>query len=212
MYLPPLFEEKDLSVLREAVRLIGLGTLVTFREGDLEVSHVPMLLDEQEDGSLRLLGHLSRNNPQFLPNAPDNRALAMFVGPNAYVSPRWYPGTSESGRTVPTWNYQAVHVHGPIRFFEETERIIELLAYQTRQQESSRACPWSMNEAPDDHIHSMAKNVVGFEIPVERIEGKWKMSQYASLADRQGAIDGLRTENRESATALAVIMEGHLQR
>lgn len=211
MYLPPLFEEKDLAVLRETVNQVGIGTLVTFKDSDIEISHIPMLLDENQDGSLRLLGHLSRNNPQFQPLSNDNRALVMFLGPNAYISPQWYPSTAQTGRSVPTWNYTVVHIRGPIRFFQEEDRILELLTRQTALHESARSCPWSPAQAPADHIHTMARGVVGFEIPVENIQGKWKMSQYASKEDRKGAIAGLKREASEKPAAVAEIMEGHLR-
>ncbi|NWB94161.1 FMN-binding negative transcriptional regulator [Pseudomonas agarici] len=211
MYLPPLFEEKDLAVLRAAVNQVGFGTLVTFNDSDLEISHIPMLLDENEEGSLRLLGHLSRNNPQFQPLSVDNRAIVMFLGPDAYISPQWYPSTAQTGRSVPTWNYTAIHIRGTIRFFQEEEQILELLTRQTARHESGRAYPWSPAQAPSDHIHAMAHGVVGFEIPVEHIQGKWKMSQYASTEDRKGAIEGLRRENHEKPAAVAEIMEEHLR-
>lgn len=211
MYLPPLFEEKSLDVLRAAVNQIGFGTLLTFNDSDLEISHIPLLLEEDEKGPLRLVGHLSRNNPQFQRRSADDRAIVMFMGPNAYISPQWYPSTAQTGRSVPTWNYTAVHIRGRIRFFEEEEQILELLTRQTAQHESGRACPWSPAQAPSDHIKTMAGGVVGFEIPVEQIQGKWKMSQYASTEDRRGAIEGLRRENSENPSAVAQIMEAHLR-
>jgi transcriptional regulator len=204
MYLPPHFNEDRLDVLHGAMREAGLATLVTLGSDGLVASHLPMLL---EPGGRygTLVGHVSRGNPQWR-DVADLDALAIFLGPDAYISPSWYATKQETGKVVPTWNYVAVHAYGRVRFFDEPERLLALVTRLTEKHEGGRASPWAVSDAPAAFVESMLKGFVGFELPIERLEGKWKMSQNRPAADRAGVVEGLRAGDRPEEHAVAEIV------
>jgi transcriptional regulator len=207
MYLPALFDEKDLTVLHEAIRQSRLVTLVTHGAQGFIASHAPMLLDAAKGPHGTLRGHLARANPQGQERAPGTEALAIFHGPEAYVSPSWYPTKREHGKVVPTWNYVAIHATGPIRFFDDAESLLALVTDLTQKHESSRAEPWAVSDAPADFIQGLLKAIVGFEIEIAKLEGKWKMSQNRPAADKTGVAEGLRREGGPVEHAVADIVE-----
>ena len=195
MYVPPHFAEQDKAQLHQAIRETRLATLVTLGSEGLEASHVPILLDEGEGPWGAIRGHLARANPQWRRAATETPALAMFLGPDAYVTPSWYATKRETGKVVPTWNYLAVHAYGRIEFFEDAERLRDIVTSLTRRHEGWRAAPWAVSDAPEDYIRAQLRGIVGFRLPVERLEGKWKLSQNRTEADRQGVIEGLEGES-----------------
>src|SRR5512142_1120562 len=157
MYLPSHFAETRVEVLHDALRSAGLFTLVTAGAGGLDASHLPMLLDAQEGPAGRLLGHLARPNGQWKATPDGAPALAIALGPDAYVSPSWYPTKRETGRVVPTWNYVAIHVHGQVRFFEDRDRLLDVVRRLTERHEGGRAHPWSVSDAPPDYVDAMLR-------------------------------------------------------
>jgi len=199
MYLPSHFAETRVAVLHEAILRAGIATLVTAGAGGLEASHVPMLLDAEPAPFGTLLGHIARDNPQWRGGAGE--ALAIFLGPDAYVSPSAYPTKKESGKVVPTWNYVAIHGQGPIEWFDDAERLRAIVTRLTQKHEGGRAAPWAVTDAPPDYVAMMLKAIVGFAIPLARLEGKWKMSQNRPPADRAGVVDALRREGKEEVAA-----------
>jgi transcriptional regulator len=202
MYLPDHFDERRVEVLHETIRQAGLATLVTGGPGGLDASHLPLLL-EPEPGPLgRLVGHLARANSQWSATASGSEALALFLGPDAYVTPSWYPSKRETGRVVPTWNYLAIHAHGTVHFFEERERLLEVVTRLTDRHERARPQPWKVTDAPADHVDGLLEAIVGVELTITRLEGKWKASQNRSEADRRGVEEGLRREGRLELAAL----------
>ena len=202
MYVPPLFKEDRIDVLHAAIRRAGLATLVTMTADGLIASHVPMLLDREPAPNGMLLGHVARPNPQARGSVPDVQGLAIFQGPDAYITPSWYATKRENGKVVPTWNYVAIHAYGPVEFFDDTERLRAIVTRLTERQESSRAAPWAVTDAPADFVEGMLKGIVGFAMPIARLEGKWKMSQNRPAHDRTGVVDGLADEGREDVAAL----------
>jgi transcriptional regulator len=201
MYLPSHFAETRVEVLHEALRSAGLATLVTAALG-LDATHLPLLL-EPEPGPLgRLVGHVARANPQWRAAADGSAALAIVLGPDAYVTPSWYPTKRETGRVVPTWNYLAIHAHGIVRFFEERDRLLAVVSRLTDRHEARRAHPWTVADAPPDYLDAMLKGIVGVELTVTRLEGKWKASQNRGEADRRGVEEGLRREGRQELADL----------
>ena len=205
MYVPSHFAETRVEVLHEAIRAAGLVTLVTTGSSGLDASHIPVLL-EPEPGPLgRLLGHLARPNGQWSATAEGSPALAIVLGPDGYVTPSWYPSKRETGRVVPTWNYLAVHVHGPVRFFQERERLLDVVTRLTERQERGRGQPWKVSDAPPDYLDGMLKGIVGVELTVTHLEGKWKASQNRTTPDRLGAAKGMREDGRE---AMGRLMDG----
>ena len=202
MYVPPLFKEDRIDVLHAAIRQSGLATLVTLAADGLIASHVPMLLDPEPAPYGTLLGHVARPNPQARGAVPGVQALAIFQGPDAYVSPSWYATKRDSGKVVPTWNYVAVHAYGQVEFFATADRLRDIVTRLTERQEARLAEPWAVSDAPADYIEGMLRGIVGFALPIVRLEGKWKMSQNRPAADREGVVAGLDAEGRKDVAAL----------
>jgi transcriptional regulator len=200
VYIPPLFKEDHIEVLHEAIRSTGLVTLVTNTADGLIASHVPVLLDSEPAPNGTLIGHLARPNPQA--RGAIGEALAIFQGPEAYITPSWYATKRETGKVVPTWNYVAIHAYGSIEFFNNRERLLDVVTRLTERQETRRAEPWAVSDAPADFIDVMLKGIIGFAMPITRLEGKWKMSQNRPAEDRAGVVSGLETEAREDVAAL----------
>ena len=192
MYVPDHFREDRPEVLHDAVRRIGFATLVT--QG-LEANHLPMLLG---DGVLR--GHVARANPVWKAGACE--ALAIFLGPHAYVSPSWYPSKAETGKAVPTWNYIAVHARGRMRWMDDAEWLRAHVGQLSATHEAGRDVPWMISDAPAGYIDSMLRGIVGFELSIQMLEGKWKLSQNRDEADRAGTREGLRRDGREDVARL----------
>jgi transcriptional regulator len=206
MYLPAQFTEARVPALHDAIRQARLGTLVTLGEAGLEASHVPMLVDPEPAPYGTLFGHVSRANPQWRCAAAGVQALAMFLGPDAYISPAWYATKRQTGKVVPTWNYVAIHAYGEVRFFEDAEQLLRLVTRLTETHEAGRPEPWAVTDAPAEFIRAQLKGIVGFELPIVRLEGKWKMSQNRPAEDRAGAIEGLRREGGVDEASVADIM------
>lgn len=202
MYLPAHFAEDRVDVLHEAIRGSRVATLVSTGAGGLIASHVPLLLDPAPAPYGTLLGHLARGNPQCAAGGAE--ALALFLGPEAYVSPSWYATKRETGKVVPTWNYVAIHAYGTLRFFDDEERLLALVSRLTDHHEGRRdGDRWSVADAPPDYLRGQLKGIVGFELPIARLEGKWKMSQNRTAPDRAGAAAGLAREGGEREQAVS---------
>jgi transcriptional regulator len=204
MYVPSNFAEERVPVLHEAIRGIKLGTLVTLGGEEMIASHVPMLVDPEPAPYGRLLGHIARANPQWRDPSGKVQALAIFLGPNAYVTPSWYATKRATGKVVPTWNYAAIHAYGPVQFFDDAERLLALVTRLTETHERPRAQPWAVSDAPADFVQGMLRAIVGFELPIARLEGKWKMSQNRPAEDRAGVVEGLAREGSPEVAELVV--------
>jgi len=202
VYLPPAFREDRLDALHAVIRNAGLATLVSLTDTGLVASHVPLLLDPEPAPYGTLIGHLARPNPQATQSHAEPEALAIFHGPEAYVTPSWYATKRATGKVVPTWNYVAVHAYGPLRFFDDPARLLEIVTRLTERHEAPRAAPWAVADAPAEFIAGMLRGIVGFEMPITRLEGKRKMSQNRPAEDRAGVAAGLRAEGREDVAAL----------
>ena len=163
-----------------------LGALVTVASGRPEGDHVPMQLDREAGPCGRLRGHVARANPVVRATPDGAPVLVVFAGADAYVSPSAYPSKRVDGRVVPTWNYAVVHARGPIRWFDDRDRLHALVSVLTDRHESGTQEPWAVADAPADYIDAMVRAIVGFEIEVESLEGKFKASQNRAEADRDG--------------------------
>lgn len=201
MYTPPHFRETDLGILHQTIRRIALGTLVTLGPDGLIGSHVPMLLDSDKGEYGTLIGHLAKANLQAKGAEPSVEALAMFQGPEAYITPSWYATKQESGKVVPTWNYVAVHAYGPIIFHDDPAWLRDAVSRLTDTHEAANAEPWEVADAPEKFVQAQLRGIVGFEIPITRIDGKWKLSQNRPAADREGVIAGLAARDGADAPA-----------
>ena len=192
MFVPDHFREDRPDVLQDAVRRIGFATLIT--QG-LDANHLPMLL---EDGVLR--GHVARANPVW--KAGEGEALAIFLGPHAYVSPGWYPSKAVAGKAVPTWNYLTVHARGSIRWIQEGGWLRSHVGALSDAHEVGREAPWGIDDAPASYIDALLCAIVGFELTITRLEGKWKLSQNREAGDRAGVREGLLRDGHEDLSRL----------
>lgn len=202
MYRPAHFSEDRQDVLVAAVREIRFGMLVTFTGRELLGSHIPMLIID-DAGSLRIEGHVARGNAQWKEVDSAVDALAVFVGPHAYISPSWYASKPEHGRVVPTWNYISIQAAGPLSIIEDRDWLLRHVGELTEHNESGRDEPWRVADAPAEFIEQMCSGIVGFSLAIRKLEGKWKMAQHKSEADRRGAIEGLSKVEDTSAQLVA---------
>ncbi|WP_448097167.1 FMN-binding negative transcriptional regulator [Luteibacter yeojuensis] len=206
MYTRKDFLEERLPVLHGAIREIAFGTLVTAGEGGIEASHLPFVLAPDEGPLGTLYAHVAKGNDHIARHAGE--ALAIFVGPHAYISPNGYPGKATHHREVPTWNYIAVHAYGTPETFVDPARLRALLVRLTDQSETDAAQPrpWRVDDAPGDYVAGMLKGIVGIRMPLDRVEGKWKLGQNRTAEDRHGAAALLaeRTGDDEQAIAQAM--------
>ncbi len=203
MYTPPAFKADGPRLLATMIKDNPLATLVTAGPGGLEASHLPLLFLEEEG---HLIGHLSRANDQWR-HLADQEGLAIFLGRQAYISPSWYASKQEHGKVVPTWNYEAVHVYGRLSLIEGASALLDLVSRLTDSQESQRAAPWAVSDAPERFVAAQLKGIVGLRIDIKRIEGKRKLSQNRPQADRLGTIEGLQEERKSGAKDLADAMQ-----
>ena len=206
MYRPAAFRQDDLTALHAQIESTGLALLTSNGPAGLQATHLPLLLAAEDGEFGTLYGHFARANPHW--QALDGQeALAVFSGPDAYVHPGWYPGKAEHARVVPTWNYIAVHAWGPVETFDEPARLLELLARLTARHEAGRPKPWSLNDAPTEYIERQLRAIVGFALPIRRLEGQWKLSQNRQVADRAGVREGLAASDNPRDRELAARME-----
>ena len=202
MYTPPAFKEDDPAVLREMIRASRLATLVTATAEGLVATPLPLLLNDTEGEQGVLYGHVAKANPQWRLE-PIGPALALFPGPDAYVTPSWYETKRQTGKVVPTWNYTAVHAYGPVEFFADEQRLHEMVTRLTRRHEAGRVEPWAVGDAPAEFVSSQLKGIVGLSLCITRVEGKRKMSQNRSRQDRLGVARGLAESERPEDRAVA---------
>lgn len=209
MYVPPAFREEDRDSLQTMMRAARLATLVTATAEGLVATPLPLLLAAGEGPHGVLYGHLARANPQWrLP--PAGEAMAVFMGPDAYVSPNWYATKRETQKVVPTWNYVAVHAYGPVEFFEEADRLLDIVTRLTALHEASQAAPWAVSDAPESFVRAQLRGIIGLRLPIARIEGKRKLSQNRSAEDRAGVIAGLAASDRANDRAMAALIPGEI--
>jgi transcriptional regulator len=209
MYLPNSFAERDLPTLFAFMEAHPLVTLVTNSATGLFATHLPLIVDRAAGPMGTLFGHVARANPhsRYVAEGVD-QALAIFTGPDAYITPEWYRTKQETGRVVPTWNYIAVHAYGTLRLRDDPSFLRPHLEALTRQHEGSRPKPWEISDAPADYIENQLKAIVGVEFAITRIEGKWKMSQNRTAADIDGVIHGLsESAGAQDQTVAEIVRE-----
>ncbi len=207
MYTPPAFRINDLASQHEAMRHHPLATLVTRSGNGMVADHIPFMIDagRGEKGVLR--AHVARANPLWRTHPPDTEALVIFGGADHYITPSWYATKRETGKVVPTWNYVAVHAFGPIVVFDDEAWLRQQIGELTARQEAERSAPWAVTDAPAEFVATQIKMIVGIEIPITRIEAKWKVSQNRPQADRAGVIEGLEAAGDDASRAMAALVE-----
>lgn len=200
MYVPPYFAESDLAKLHEAIECYSFATLVSQSGGEPFASHLPLLLEAGSGPSGTLLGHMARSNPQWR-DAAGQQVLIVFSGPHAYISPTWY----EAEKVVPTWNYVAVHAYGRMELVEDAAAAEAILRWTIETYEASLPNPWRLKESPE-FVARLTQQIVAFRIPIERIEGKWKLNQNHPPDRRAKVIDVLQSQSGENSQAIARLM------
>jgi len=208
MYLPKHFEETRIDVLHGLIRAHPLGALVTLTSGGLDANHIPFEVDPSPAPLGTLRGHVARANPVWREFSRDLDTLVIFQGPGTYVSPAWYPTKRQTAKVVPTWNYAVVHAHGALTVIEDRAWLRDFVTGLTDRHEAARPDPWRVTDAPADYIEAQLGAIVGLELRVTRLVGKWKMSQNRPAQDRAGVVDGLQREGGEAGRAIADLVRG----
>ncbi|SEM74440.1 negative transcriptional regulator, PaiB family [Loktanella fryxellensis] len=201
MYAPPAFREDRVDVLRAAVGQIMLAALVTQTADGPVATHVPMLLTGPDD-ALVLETHVARANPHWRTPGP---SIAIFQGPQAYVSPSFYPSKAETGKVVPTWTYISVHAHGSLRVVDDPDWLHAHVTTISDRMEADRPAPWAVSDAPADYIAGLQRGIVGLRLTVDRLEGAWKVNQHKPQADRDGTARGLAASGPQGAALARVL-------
>jgi transcriptional regulator len=207
MYIPRANEEKRVAVMHALMVSEPLAALVTLGASGLFASHIPLILEDDSSQFGVLKGHISRANTQWRDFDPAVDALAIFAGHQHYISPTWYPGTMEDGKEVPTWNYVVVHAYGPLTIIQDERWLLKNVEKLTNIHETGSPVPWKVSDAPEDFIKTQLKGIVGLELPIQRLEGKWKVSQNRNEPDRKGVIEGLEKLGTPDSLAMKNLVE-----
>ena len=203
MYLPKHFEETRSEALHELIRAHPLGMLVTLNGAGLQANSVPFILDADPAGGPGILSaHVARANPLWRETRGDVEALVVFQGPQAYISPGWYASKAEHGKVVPTWNYVMVQARGTLRAVDDADWLRAFVTRLTTKHEAVQAQPWAVTDAPADYIDTMLRAIVGIEIQLTALTGKWKVSQNRPAADRAGVVAGLTAVGQPQSAKL----------
>lgn len=210
MYIPNHFAETRLDVLHSFIESHPFAPLVTLGTQALAVNHIPFKLDRTrgEFGTLR--AHVARANDVRQQFSATVESVVIFQGPHAYISPSWYPSKHQHGKAVPTWNYAVVHAHGLPKPIEDKAWLLNLVTELSHDHEAAQALPWKVADAPPDYIDRLLDMIVGIEMPIAKLEGKWKLHQNKPHADRLGVIAGLQAKNQEQPT-VADLMQRSMQ-
>ena len=203
MYLPKHFEETSLQAKHKLIRTRPLATLITLSSDGINANHIPLLFSELPEPHGKLQGHVPRANPLVSDLIEGSEALAIFHGPNGYITPSWYATKQETGKVVPTWNYSVVHAHGQIEIIDDPEWVRMQVEALTNEHELQFSNPWKVSDAPGSFINRLVKGLVGIEIVITRLTGKTKASQNQPDANRAGVVDGLKSLEDSNADALA---------
>jgi len=212
MYVPKQHEESDVSVLYALIKAHPLATWVTHSGEQLLVNHIPMLLDKARGEFGTLVGHVARANPVWHSFSATVPSIAVFQGPESYITPSWYPSKHAHGKAVPTWNYAVVHAHGVPRAIEDRHWLLEHLNQLTDLHEADQALPWKVADAPKEFTDRMVGAIVGIEVPVTRLIGKWKVSQNRPEPDKLGVVAGLLGRADARSRDMATLVQEHLAR
>lgn len=206
MYTPKHFEEPRIEVMHELMRARPLATLVTLTSGGLEANHIPMHLVDTPAPFGTLRGHVARANPLWRDFAKDIGVLAIFHGPDSYITPSWYATKKETGKVVPTWNYAVVHAYGTLRVIDDAVWVRSQLEALTAHNEAGFARPWAVSDAPREYTDKLLESIVGFEIAITRLTGKWKVSQNQAAQNQESVIEGLINSDLPDAAGMAKLV------
>lgn len=203
MYIPKHFEESNIEALHEFIRCNPFAILVTNIDSGLNADHIPVYLNTDNKNKVCLHGHIAASNPVWKNISGNSDVLLIFQSSHAYITPSWFPSKKVDGKVVPTWNYSAVHVKGSIEFIHEPSWKINLLNNLTAHQEEKLENPWQVSDAPSEFIEKLLPEIVGFEVVVNEIFGKFKLSQNQSKENRMGIAEGLEKQGHEMAKEIS---------
>jgi transcriptional regulator len=203
MYIPKHFEENDVTVLHGLIQSRPFGTWVAWANGELVVNHLPFLIDASRGELGTLVGHVARANPVWRAIADATPSIVVFQGTQKYITPSWYPSKQETGKVVPTWNYAVVHAKGSPRVIDDKDWLRAHVTELSERHEHERPEPWKVTDAPSDFIDALLNAIIGIEIPLDSLHGKWKLGQNRSAADLAGTIAGLSAQGDDESMALA---------
>jgi transcriptional regulator len=206
MHIQTHFEESRPIVLHELIRAQPLATFIVVLDGEIVVNHMPFIVaaDEGDCGVLR--AHLPIGNSLWQALNGPRKAVAVFQGPSSYITPSWYPSKHQHGKAVPTWNYVVVHAHGRQNAIQDPAWLLDHVNEMTNKQESAQGLPWKVSDAPEDFTDKMLSRIVGIEMPISSLQGKWKVSQNRPEADRLGVAAGLLNQGDESSLAMEALV------
>jgi transcriptional regulator len=206
MYIPAQFEQPDIEVMHELIRNRPFATLVTLGANGINANHIPLHLEPTPEPFGVLRGHIARANPLWRDLAADVETLAIFHGPDAYISPSLYATKQETGKVIPTWNYTVVHAYGSLRIIDDAVWVRAQLEALTQQHEAALPEPWAMSDAPEDSTERLLGAVVGIEMVITRLIGKWKVSQNQPPQNQRSVIQGLNASGQSEAVAIAALV------
>lgn len=207
MYIPKHFDEPRIEVMHELIRARPLATLVSLSANGLNANHIPLHLSDVSLPFGTLQGHVARSNPMWSDFAKDIEVLAVFQDSNAYISPSWYATKKETGKVVPTWNYAVVHAYGSLRVIDDATWVRTQLENLTAHNEAAFSEPWAVSDAPHDFTEKLIENIVGIEIVITRLSGKWKVSQNQPPQNQAGVIQGLNASIERDAASMASLVD-----
>jgi len=207
VYIPKHFAQGSVEAMHALMAANPFAMLITLGAEGLCANHIPMELSREPSPYGTLSGHVARSNPLWRESSNGAEALVVFQGPNAYITPSWYPSKKETGKVVPTWNYAVVHAHGQVRMIDDARWVKAHIGKLTHHQEASFAQPWAVSDAPGEYTEKMFGGVVGIEILITRLVGKWKVSQNRTAADQAGVVAGLRELGDAEALQMAELVE-----
>ncbi len=212
MYIPKHFDEPSIDILHELIRAKPLATLVTLTSEGLNANHIPLELSTDVEPFGVLRGHVARANPIWSNLVQGVETLAIFHGPDTYITPGWYPTKAETGKVVPTWNYAVAHAYGALRIVDDAVWLRTNLEKLTRSHERAFPTPWQLSDAPPDFVEKLIGMVIGIEIDITRLYGKWKVSQNQPPQNQAGVIQGLRANGDAASMAIANLVENSSSR
>ena len=206
MYIPPHFEQPDIEVMHDLIRNRPLATLVTLGSDGINANHIPLHLSPAPEPFGVLRGHVARANPIWRDLESDVDTLAIFHGPDAYISPSWYATKQETGKVVPTWNYAVVHAYGSLRIIDDASWVRSQMEDLTTHHEAAFPVPWALSDAPEDFTEKLIEAVIGIEMVITRLSGKWKVSQNQPPQNQHSVIQGLNASGQCEAITMAALV------
>jgi transcriptional regulator len=209
MHIPKRFLQDDITKLKGMMAAHSFATFITQNESEIEANHMPLVLNKSANKDV-LQGHIAKVNPLWKSLKDKSEVLIIFNGPNCYISPNYYPTKKENGKVVPTWNYVSVHVKGIVSFIHDKQWILSMLNNLTDHYEANQPVPWSVSDAPQAYINKMLSAIVGLEIEIVSITGKWKISQDKIEVNMKGIIEGLSQETGSNANKIAKLVKENL--